>query len=183
MATAATFHSARPGLHADRSAWEQSLALFVYAGLPLGLFGLLHLGAEALGLMPLFFTPFGLPTWTGAAAHLAQLALVGAAYWAVTQANVTGRARPWLIALAAAYLVLPFATPMLDSLMLALVCTLLLLLVVATTIRAGSESLLAGWMLAPMLAMVGLSAAMGLAVAAYAPPFALTQTQQAPPTA
>jgi hypothetical protein len=182
MATTAVFHPAHtaPPVH---TAWPHALALFVYAGLPLGLFGLLHLGAEALGLLPFFFTPFGLPTWMGASAHLTQLALIGAACWAVTERHADHGARHWLVALGAAYIALPFVTPFLDSMLLAIVCTMLFFLAATTAIRAGSVSRPAGWMLAPMLAMVGLSAAMGLAVAAYAPPFALTQTQQAPPAA
>lgn len=180
MGTTATFHSTQP--HRDGNAVGQCwLALFVHAALPLGLFGLIHLCAEAMVLLPFFFTPFGLPNWVGATAHLLQLSLVGAAYWAVTERRSTSRARHWLAALSAAYIALPFLTPFLDSLLLAVTCTMIFLLAAATAFRAAAVSRLAGWLLAPLLAMVGLSAAMGLAVAAYAPPFALTQTQQAPP--
>lgn len=182
MATAATFHPARTGSHAH-TAWQHALALFVYAGLPLGVFGLLHVCAEAMGLLPLFFTPFGLPSWVGAASHMTQLSLIGAAYWFVTEERPENTARHWLVALGSAYVALPFVTPFLDAVLLAMVCTLLFLFVIATTVRVGAVSRPAGWLLAPMLALVGLSAAMGLAVAAYAPPFALTQSQQATPAA
>jgi hypothetical protein len=181
MATTAVFQSAHEGRGAEASTWPESLSLFVFAAVPLGLFGLIHLVAESMGLLPFFFTPFGLPNWTGATAHLTQLALVGAAFWAIVQKRPTSRTRLWIIALGAAYIALPFVTPLLDSVLLALVCTMMFLLIVATTTRVGAVSRLGGWLLAPMLFMVGLSAAMGLAVAAYAPPFALTQTQQAAP--
>jgi hypothetical protein len=183
MATTALFQAAHPGDHEKPSAWPDSLSLFVFAALPLGLFGLIHLIAESLGLLPFFFAPFGLPSWTGAVAHLTQLALIGAAYWAIVQQRPASRARFWTMALGAAYIMLPFMTPVLDSLQLAIVCTLMFLLIIATTMRVGKVSKLGGWMLAPMLVMVGLSSAMGLAVAAYAPPFALTQAQQAAPAA
>jgi hypothetical protein len=75
-----------------------------------------------------------------------------------------------------------FVTPLLDSLLLAIICSLMFLLTIATTLRVGRISRLGGWLLAPMLGVVGLSSAMGLAIAAYAPPFALTQSQQAAPT-
>lgn len=180
MAAAATFQTTRPS-HDAQGNWQHALALFVYAAIPLGLFGLFHLVAEAMGYLPFFFAPFGLPNWAGAAAHLTQLALIGAAYWTVAERAESCSARHWLVVFGAAYLALPFVTPFLDSMLLALLCTLLFLLAAATAMRVGSVSKLAGWMLAPMLAMVGLSAAMGLAVAAYAPPFALTQSQQVPP--
>ena len=118
----------------------------------------------------------------GASAHLTQLALIGAAYWAIVQQRPKSRSRFWIIALGAAYIALPFVTPLLDSLLLAIICSLMFLLTIATTLRVGRISRLGGWLLAPMLGVVGLSSAMGLAIAAYAPPFALTQSQQAAPT-
>lgn len=181
MATTAVLQTAPKGNDIDAGSWQSARALLVCSTLPPGLFGLAHLVAEASGLMPLFFTPFGLPNWLGAAAHLSQLGLLGAAYWAVTQRVPASPARFWLIALGTIYLALPFLTPVLDSVALAMLCTAIMLLVLATAARVGAVSRLAGWLLAPMLALVGLSAATGLAVAAYAPPFALTQTQQAPP--
>jgi len=177
MATAATIRTTPQPLD-THGGWNRASALFVHAAIPLGLFGALHLGAEAMGLLPLFFTPFGLPHWAGAAAHLTQLALIGAACWAINQRQASSPARWWLAALAAAYIALPFVTPFLHSLGLAAACTGLFLLAAASAIRAGAVSRLAGWLLAPMLILLGLGAAMGLAVAAYAPPFALTQSHQ-----
>jgi hypothetical protein len=182
MATTATFDL----LHSDRAfttdGWRNALSLTICTALPLGLFGLIHLGAGQIGHAPLFFTPFGLPGWTGAAAHLLQLALIGTAFGATMHARPRSSALGWLVAFGAACAVLPFVTPVLDSMTLALVCTLLFLLSVATTIRTASASKLAGWLLAPSVGMLGLSSAMGLAVAAYAPPFALTQAQHPAPT-
>lgn len=154
-----------------------TLPVFAGAALAPGLFGLVNLGAEALGVMPLYFAPFGLPGWAGAAAHLAQLALLGAAYGALIPLAAR-RARIWLALLILLYIALPFLTAPLDSLQLSLVCTIVLLLGLATLRRAGEASPLAGWLLVPMLAIVGFSAAMGLVLtAAYSPPFALIQTQ------
>lgn len=184
MATAATLAITRPEPRTTASSWRVALAWIICTGLPLGLFGLLNLGGEAIGILPLFFAPFGLPGWVGAIAHLGQLALLGSAYWALTQRKSRSPARLWLIALMAGYIALPFITPPLDSLQLSLVCTGLFLASVATISRVGAVSPLAGWMMAPMLAVIGFSATMGLAIAAaYAPPFALMQAQQAPSAA
>lgn len=184
MATTATLATTLARPHAAVPAWRAAVALLICAGLPLGLFGILNLGAEAVGVQPLFFAPFGMPGWIGAVMQLGQLALLGGAYWAVTQHNTKSSARFWLIALIAAYIALPFITQPLDSLQLSLVCTSLFVFAVATVSRVGAVSPLAGWMMAPMLAVIGLSATMGLAIAAaYAPPFALMQTNQAPTAA
>lgn len=184
MATAATLAIARPEAHATPSSWRMMLAWIICTGLPLGLFGLLNLGGEAIGIQPLFFAPFGIPGWIGAVAHLGQLALLGSAYWALTQRDGQSPTRFWLVALIAGYIALPFVTPPLDSLQLSLVCTGLFLASVATISRVGAVSPLAAWMMAPMLAVLGFSATMGLAIAAaYAPPFALMQAHQAPSAA
>lgn len=181
MATTATFANARPGSRSASNV-RVALALLACMGLPPGVFGLVNLGAEQLGILPLFFAPFGLPGWAGAIAHLAQLALLGGAFWAVTRHRDHHKAQAWLLALTTAYILLPFITPPLDSLQLALVSTTLFLLSVATVRRAAAVSAAAGWMMIPMLAIVGFSATMGLAIAAaYSPPFALMQgTEQAP---
>ncbi|MHA6296960.1 hypothetical protein [Devosia sp. CAU 1758] len=183
MATTATLTNARPG---SRSATNLRAALTLIAcmGLPMGAFGLVNLGAEQIGVLPLFFAPFGLPGWAGAIAHLVQLALLGGAFWAVTQHAKSRRARTWLAMLTAAYILLPFVTPPLDSLQLAMVCTALLLLALATARRAAAISPLAGWMMTPMLVVIGFSATMGLAIAAaYSPPFALMQGTEPAPAA
>lgn len=184
MAATVTLATARPAAHSTSAAMRSALALFICSALPLGLFGLAELGAGTLGISSFFFAPFGMTVWMGAALHLAQLALLGAAFWAVSETGSTGSARFWLAGLIAAYIVLPYATPALDSLQLGLVCTALFLLALATLRRVGAASPLAGWMMAPMLAVLGFSAAMGLAVAAaYSPPFALTQGNQGAPAA
>ncbi|SMQ75667.1 hypothetical protein SAMN06295905_2375 [Devosia lucknowensis] len=183
MATTALFHSAQDNERPTTRSWSSARLLLVFSTLPLGLFGILHLAAEAAGMLPLFFTPFGLPAWTGAATHLLQLALIGAAYWSVTQRNASASARLWILALGAVYMALPFITPYLDTVQIALTCTAVLLVAAATMIRAGKVSPMAAWLLTPTFAVIGLSAAMGLAIAAYAPPFALLQTQNTPPAA
>ncbi|WP_297107730.1 hypothetical protein [uncultured Devosia sp.] len=161
---------------------REALRLVMCAGLPLGLFGLLNLGAEAIGIIPLFFSPFGLPGPAGAALHLIQLACLGAAWWALTLQPKAAGSSIWLGALTVAYVVLPFATPPLDSLQLSIVCTSLFLLSVATMARVARISRLASWLMAPSSIVLGLSATLGLIMtAAYTPPFALmTDQPQAP---
>jgi hypothetical protein len=182
MATTVSFDIARPVRTSTRGVGASALAFLALTGLPLGLFGLVNLGAEALGILPLYFSPFGMPGWVGAIVHLVQLALLGSAYWALTQRDLHTGSRFWLMALIAAYILLPFITPPLDSLQLSLLCTGLFLLAIATTTRVGAVSPLAGWLMAPMLAVIGTSSIMGLAVAAaYAPPFAVLQAHAAPP--
>ena len=181
MATTATLQQTRSSAILAAPHWRTILALVVRAGMPLGLFGLVNLGADALGYLPLFFSPFGLPGWAGAVLHLGQLALLGTAYFVLRRQDRGSSARFWLIGLTLAYILLPFITPPLDSLQLTLVCTLLFLVSLGTVARVGAAAPLAGWLMAPMLLVIGVSAAMGLAISlAYAPPFALMQAQQAP---
>jgi hypothetical protein len=184
MATTALFDNAVPGRRSAVADLRAILTVLACAALAPGLFGLVNLGAEALGILPLFFAPFGMPGWIGGAAHLTQLAMLGAAYGALILVSAP-RARLWLAALIAAYIALPFITPPLDSLQLSLVCTGVFLLGLATLIRVGKASPLAGWLLAPTLAIVGFSASMGLVLSvAYSPPFALIQGNGTPtPTA
>lgn len=184
MATTALLNS-RPHTRAVRAVdLRGALVLVALTGLPVGLFGLANLGAEAAGMMPLFFAPFGLPGWIGGAIHLMQLAMLGAAFWALHAANAAAAPRLWLAVLIAAYIALPFLTPPLDSLQLSLLCTGLFLFALATMHRVGSVTPLAGWLVSPMLVIVGLSATMGLVLtAAYTPPFALIQGQNPPPAA
>jgi len=178
MATTALFSA--PLAPADNTGLRLGATILVSAALAAGLFGLVHLGLTAFGLLPFFFAPFGLPHWAGSAIHLAQLALLGAAFGALLP--VAARpARFWLAGLIAAYIALPFVAATLDSLQLSLVCTFVLLLGLATLRRVGAQSKLAGWLMTPMLAIVGVSAAMGLTLAAaYTPPFALVQGQNPP---
>jgi hypothetical protein len=157
-----------------------ALSWLFAAGWPLGLFGLVNLGAEALGILPLYFSPFGLPGWVGAAAHLAQLGMLGGAFLALTHKGQEGSARHWLTGFILAYIALPFITPPLDSLQLSLVCTSLFVVGFASAIRVAAVSKLAAGLMALPLAILGLSATMGLALAAaFTPPFALVQGQQA----
>ncbi|MEQ9637069.1 MAG: hypothetical protein RLW68_13395 [Devosia marina] len=184
MATTAMLDQAAHG-HLDTMTASQSAArLVVCVSLPLGAFGLIHLAAGAFGMFPNFFAPFGLPHWGGAALHLVQLALLGAAFWALTEQVVRGTARQWLIGLTILYSLLPFFTPLLDSLQLGLVCTAMFLSTLAAIQRVGSAAPLAGWLMAPMLALTGTGAALGLTIAAaYSPPFALMQSGHTQPAA
>jgi hypothetical protein len=181
MATTATLKHTPSAATPAAQHWRGALAFAACTGLPLGLFGLVNLGADAAGYLPLFFSPFGLPGWTGAVLHLAQLALLGAAGWALIGQEGTGSARLWLASLTLAYILLPYITPPLDSFQLTAVCNLLFLLSLATVARVGAASARAGWLMAPMVFVIGVSAALGLAVTlAFSPPFALTQAEQAP---
>lgn len=182
--TAAGLTNALPGRRSAAVDLRGALTMLACAALAPGLFGLVNLGAEAFGILPLFFAPFGLPGWAGGALHLSQLALLGAAFGALIPVAAP-QARNWLAVLIAAYIALPFITAPLDSLQLSLVCTALLLIGLATIRRVGEVSPLAGWLMTPMLAIVGFSAAMGLVLtAAYTPPFALIQGHNpAPATA
>ena len=161
-----------------------ALVLVALTGLPVGLFGLVNLGAEAFGILPLFFAPFGLPGWAGGAVHLMQLALLGAAFWTLHVAGAPRSARIWLAVLIGAYIALPFVTAPLDSLQLSLLCTALFLFALATIHRVSKVTPMAGWLVSPMLVIVGISATMGLVLtAAYTPPFALIQGQNPAPLA
>ncbi len=183
MATTAMLDQADHG-HLHTHALQAAARLVVCTSLPLGMFGLVHLSASAIGLFPIFFAPFGLPTWGGAVMHLLQLALLGGAFWALTEKATRGTARQWLIGLTAFYILLPFFTPLINSLQLGLVCTALFLGTMATIRRVGPAAPMAGWMMAPMLAVTGTSAALGLTMAAaYSPPFALMQSGQSQPPA
>lgn len=184
MATTALLSNAVPARRSSATTLRAALLVVGLTALPVGLFGLVNLGAEAIGLMPLFFAPFGLPGWVGGAVHLMQLALLGAAFWALHAANAPTAPRLWLAALVAAYIALPYVTAPLDSLQLSLLCTGLFLFALATMTRVGSVTPMAGWLVSPMLAIVGFSATMGLVLtAAYTPPFALIQGQNPPPPA
>jgi hypothetical protein len=151
--------------------------LVLYAGLPLGLFGLLNLLAEALGHMPLFFSPFGLPGWAGAALYLVQLPLLGAAAGLVALSGHRGP-QYWLAGLLALLIAFPFLVAPLDSLQLSLVTVATFLLALGTLLRTVAVAPLAGWLMAPCLVWMGVSATLGLLLAAaWSPPFALANGQ------
>lgn len=182
MATTATINSVQSGQRAHAHPYRDALSLLVAAGLPLGLFGLVNLGAEAMNVLPLFFAPFGIPGWIGAVAHLAQLSMLGVAFWAVTRSTHDRTPLVWLTAIIAAYILLPYITPPLDSLQLSILCSALFLVTLAGMVRIGKVSTPAALLMSPTLAIVGFSATMGLALAvAYSPPFALMQAQQPAP--
>lgn len=154
--------------------------LLIAIGLPLGLFGLVNLMAEAFGVVPYFFSPFGLPGWFGATVHLAMLPLLGAALYLVARHGDT-RSFGWLSALIAGLIAFPFVIEALDSLQLSLLSTGLVLLTMATMIRVSRASPAAAWILAPVLVWLAVSATLGLALAAaWTPPFALTLGQNSP---
>lgn len=181
MATATLLTQAVPGRRHRSIDLRGALTLLVCAGLPLGLFGLVNLGAEALDILPFFFAPFGLPGWSGAVLHLSQLFLLGCAMGVLVINSAARPARFWLAGLIGAYILLPFVTPPLDSLQLSILCATLFLFGIATLRRVGAQSGLAGWLMVPMLGVLGFSATMGLVLtAAYTPPFALMQGQNPP---
>lgn len=156
------------------------LSFVICTGLPLGLFGLVNLGAEAMGYQPLFFAPFGLPGWLGAVAHLALLPMLGAAAWCVLRADSKPAAH-WLAGFIALLIGLPFAVAPLDSLALCMLVLTVLLVGFATLHRVSAASRAGAWLMAPALLWLGISALMGMAMAvAWSPPFALIQTPQAP---
>ncbi len=182
MATTAYIETVQSGQQTAAHPYRDAASFVVCAGLPLGLFGLVNLGAEALDILPLFFAPFGIPGWVGAVAHLAQLSFLGLAFWAVSRNTSARSPRIWIAALAGLYILLPFVTAPLDSLQLSLVCSALFLVTLAGMIRVGAASPLAAWLMTPTMFILGFSATMGLAIAAaYSPPFALIQGQQPAP--
>lgn len=152
---------------------------------PLAGFGCVNLVAEAGGVMPLFFSPMGLPGWAGAVVHLALLFSLGLSMGLVFDKGRRGAdATRWLVALIAAMTIFPFLAAPLDSLTLALIMTGVMLIALAAAIRVARISRLGGWLMVPSLAWIGFGAALGLAVsAAWSPPFALITAQQAAPAA
>lgn len=147
--------------------------------LPLAGFGAANFLAESSGVMPLFFSPAGLPGWAGAAIHLIALALTGLGIGLAYEKGLRGRkALPWGVALIIGMIAFPFFAAPLDSLQLALVMTGVMMLGLATAIRVARVSRLGGWLMIPMLGWIGFGAVLGLAIsAAWAPPFALVTAQ------
>jgi hypothetical protein len=162
-------------LDADR---HDMLGLTLSAALPLAVFIIANGVAELNGYAPLFFSPFAIPGWIGAAMHLACLPLFGIARWMVAERGARGRtAGWWLVALMAGMIAIPFVVAPLDSFALSTISVALLLLGTATALRVAHVSRRAGWVMLPALGWLGFSAAVGLMfVAAWAPPFALTNS-------
>lgn len=152
---------------------------------PLAAFGGVNLVAEALGYMPLFFSPLGLPGWFGAAIHLVILFSLGLALGLVAEKGRRGaNVARWLAPLMAAVILFPFFAAPLDSLSLALMMTSVMILALATSLRVARISRLGGWLMVPSLIWLGFGAALGLAIAAaWSPPFALVTAQQPPAAA
>ncbi|MDV3252806.1 tryptophan-rich sensory protein [Devosia sp. BK] len=153
--------------------------------LPLAGFGAANFMAESLGVMPLFFSPAGLPGWVGAGIHLVALAMAGLGIGIAYGQGLRGRkALPWGTALIIGMIAFPFFAAPLDSLQLALVMTGVMMLGLATSIRVARVSRLGGWLMIPMLGWIGFGAVLGLAIsAAWAPPFALVTAQNPAPAA
>lgn len=164
----------KSALDADR---HDALGLLLSGALPLSVFVIVHGMAELAGIVPLFFAPFGLPGWLGAALHIATLPLFGVARWLVVEhESADGRnAGWWLVGLMAGLIALPFVVGPLDSLILSVMTMALLLAGMAAAVRVGKVSPLAAMIMLPGVLWMGVSAFIGLAlVAAWAPPFGLT---------
>lgn len=157
------------------------LGLVLSATLPLAVFVIANGVAQLLGVLPLFFSPFGLPGWVGALLYLGCLPLFGMARWMVAGRGEAGqRAGWWIVALIGGSIAFPFVVMPLDSLMLSLVTTGLLVLGLGTTVRAGAVNPKAALLLAPAMAWMGISALVGLSfAAAWSPPFAVTNSHSA----
>jgi len=158
---------------------HDALGLVLSGALPLSVFVIVHGMVELAGVMPLFFAPFGLPGWLGAALHIGSLPLFGIARWMVAQHGPKGRSAGWwLVGLMAGVIALPFMVQPLDSLMLSLVTVMLLLTGMAAGLRVAAVSPRAALVMLPGLAWMGLSAFIGLSLAAgWSPPFSLTNAQ------
>lgn len=158
---------------------QDALGLVLAMAMPLVLFGLISWQAEVHGMLPLFFSPFGLPGWLGAGLYLGTLPLLGAAWHLVAREGDAGRtASWWVMGLTLGCIGFPFIVAPLDSFALSAIAVVLALIGCAAIHRAGKVSPMAGWVMAPALAWMGVSALMGLAfTTAWSPPFALTNAQ------
>jgi tryptophan-rich sensory protein len=152
------------------------LGLLLSAALPLAAYVVFHGFAQLNHVMPLFFAPFGLPGWAGCALYLAALPIYGIARWMVAEKSADGASAGWwLVALMAGTIVFPFIVAPLDSLALAIISMGLLMVGLGAGIRTARVSRLAGLVMLPGLAWMGLSAFVGLSfVAGWTPPFGLT---------
>ena len=165
--------------HPLQMQWQSMVNFVVYAGLPLGLFGLVNLVVDATGHYPFFFSPLGIPGWVGAILHMAMLPLVGIAGWMVANKAGGRTAQRWLAVFAAALIAFPFVVTVTSSLVLSMLAMATLFVGVGAAVRVARISHRAAWLLAPVLAWVGLSAVLGLVfTAAWAPPFGLVQSNQ-----
>jgi hypothetical protein len=165
-------------LDADR---HDLLGLTLSAALPVAVFIIANGLGQLAGVLPLFFSPFGLPGWLGAALHIACLPMFGAARWMVAERGRSGRvAGWWIVALMAGMIAFPFVVGPLDSVALAMVAMALLLIAMAASVRAAQVSRRAAWLMMPGLFWLGLSAFIGLSfAAAWIPPFAVANSHAA----
>ena len=163
-------------LDADR---HDALGMVLSAALPLAVFVIANGIAELNGMLPLFFSPLGLPGWLGAALHLGSLPLFGIARWMVAGQGAAGRrAGWWVVGLMAGTIVLPFMVAPLDALVLSVISFALLLVGLGALVRVAAVDAKAGAIMAPGMAWMGFSAFVGLSFAAgWAPPFAVTNSQ------
>lgn len=151
------------------------LGLTLSIALPISVLVVANGFAQISGVVPVFFVPFGLPAWVGAAALAGGLALFGVARWIVADRGSRGvTAGWWIVALMAGVIAFPFLVASLDSIMLGLVSMVILLVGIAASLRTAEVSRRAGWLMAPGLVWLGLSAMVGLSLAAaWTPPFAV----------
>lgn len=165
-------------LDADR---HDMLGLTLSAALPLAVFIIANGIGQLTGVMPLFFAPFGLPGWMGAALYLGGLPLFGAARWMIAERGREGAvAGWWVVMLMAGVIAFPFVVGGLDAIMLSMVTMVLLTFGIAASIRVANVSRHAGWLMVPGLAWLGLSAFIGLSfAAAWTPPFAVANSNAA----
>lgn len=175
-ASATVSKSLLTAFDADR---HNALGLVLSAALPLAVFVIANGVAELNGMLPLFFSPMGLPGWVGAALHLGALPLFGVARWMVAGRGPDGqRAGWWIVALMAGMIGFPFVVAPLDSLMLNVVAFALLVVGLGALVRTAAVDAKAALIMAPGMAWMGFSAFVGLSfVAAWSPPFAVTNSQ------
>ncbi|WEK04854.1 MAG: tryptophan-rich sensory protein [Candidatus Devosia phytovorans] len=165
-------------LDADR---HDALGLVLSAALPLAVFVIANGLAEINGMLPLFFSPLGLPGWAGGALYLATLPLFGIARWMVAARGDEGRkAGWWLVALMAGTIAMPFLVAPLESLALTILAFVLLVTGLSAWARVAKVDGKAALLMAPGIAWLGFSAFVGLSfAAAWAPPFAVTNSNSA----
>ena len=176
MATSMAVSKSLAVLDVDR---PNTLGLVLSAALPLAVFVIANGIAQLNGVLPLFFSPLGLPGWVGAVLHLGCLPLFGVARWMVSGRSEAGqRAGWWIVGLMAGVIAFPFVVTPLDSLLLSLVALALLVVGLGAMARAGAVDPRAALVMAPGMAWLGFSAFVGLSfAAAWSPPFAVTNSQ------
>lgn len=160
---------------------HDGLGLVLSAAMPLAVFVIANGLGQFNNVLPLFFSPLGLPGWAGAVLHLGCLPLFGAARWMVAGRGAAGqRAGWWIVALMAGTIGFPFVVAPLQPLALSMVAFGLLILGLGAMIRAGKVDPKAAMVMAPGMAWMGFSAFVGLSfAAAWSPPFAVTNSHTA----